>query len=65
MQRLQTLQEQLESHSIAQTTKDTPNDSLKLNDNRTGKTITIPVKESKDCYFINSKDVGKLVDPQG
>lgn len=65
MQRLQTLQQQLESLTISQTAKDTPTDTLKLNDNRTGKTVSIPVKESKDCYFINSKDVGKLVDPQG
>lgn len=35
---------------------------MTLTDQRTGKSTTIPVKESKDCYFIDSKDVGKLKD---
>lgn len=37
-------------------------DRLKVVDNRTGKSYEISVKESKDCYFVNSKDVGKITD---
>lgn len=37
-------------------------DFLKITDNRTGKTYEISVKESKDCYFVNAKDFGKIMD---
>lgn len=40
-------------------------DKLTLVDNRTGKAVDISVKESKDCYFVMSKDVGKLTDKEG
>ena len=35
---------------------------LKVHDNRTGKEYEIGVKESKDCYFINSKDLEAIKD---
>lgn len=37
-------------------------DFLKITDNRTGKNYEISVKDSKDCYFVNAKDFGKIVD---
>ena len=35
-------------------------DSLKITDNRTGKSYDITVKETKDAYFVNAKDFAKL-----
>jgi hypothetical protein len=61
MQRLERIEQALLAENISAKTKDT----LNLVDNRTGKTVTIPVHESKDCFFVNSKDVGKLVDEKG
>jgi citrate synthase len=37
-------------------------DKLKIVDNRTGKSYELAVKQSKDCYFVNSKDFGKITD---
>jgi len=61
MQRLVNLNEALSSDLINATN----NDELSLTDNRTGKTIKIKVKESKDSYFIDAKDFGKLKDEKG
>lgn len=35
-------------------------DSLKITDNRTGKSYDITVKETKDAYFVNAKDFAKV-----
>lgn len=40
-------------------------EQLSLLDHRTGKEVKINVKESKDCYFVDAKDVGKLKDEKG
>ena len=61
MQRLQRIEQALLAENISTKAKET----LNLVDNRTGKSVTIPLHESKDCYFVNSKDVGKLVDEKG
>ncbi len=37
-------------------------DYLKVTDNRTSKNYEISVKQSKDCYYVNSKDFAKIVD---
>jgi citrate synthase len=37
-------------------------DYLKIVDNRTSKQYEISVKQSKDCYFVNSKDWAKITD---
>ena len=58
MQRLQNI----ESALIKEDTAVMQGDRLKIVDNRTGKSYEISVKQSKDCYFVNSKDVGKIVD---
>ena len=61
MERLQRLEETLVPEHI----KDAKGDQLSLVDHRTGKSVNITVKESKDCYFVDAKDVGKLKDSQG
>jgi citrate synthase len=33
---------------------------LKITDNRTGKNFEVSIKESKDCFFVNAKDFGKI-----
>jgi citrate synthase len=58
MERLQRIEQALTKED----TKVMEGDRLKVVDNRTGKSYEISVKESKDCYFVNSKDVGKIVD---
>ena len=35
-------------------------DSLKVVDNRTGKTYELTLKETKDAFFVNSKDFAKV-----
>ncbi len=35
---------------------------MKITDNRTGKNYELSIKESKDCYFVNAKDFGKIAD---
>lgn len=35
-------------------------ETLKITDNRTGKSYNVTVKESKDAYFVNAKDFGKI-----
>ena len=61
MNRLHNLEEALTSEPISSG----KGDELTLVDNRTGKSVKIPVKESKDCFFIGAKDVGKLKDDIG
>jgi hypothetical protein len=56
MQRLDNLSNNLTASEINN------KDELTLTDNRTGKNIKIAVKESKDSFFIDAKDVGKLKD---
>jgi len=58
MQRLRNIQSYLQKEDI----KAIGGDRLTIVDNRTGKALDISVKESKDCYFVNSKDFGKFVD---
>lgn len=58
MERLQQVQGAL----VPEQVKVLEGERLKITDNRTGKTIEVTLKESKDCYFVNSKDIGKLVD---
>lgn len=58
MERLQQVQGAL----VPEQVKVLEGQRLKITDNRTGKTIEVTLKESKDCYFVNSKDVGKLTD---
>ncbi len=58
MERLQQVQGAL----VPEQVKVLEGQRLKITDNRTGKTIEVTLKESKDCYFVNSKDIGKLVD---
>lgn len=58
MKRLDNIAQSLRAEEITEAQKH----ALTLTDQRTGKTTTIPIKESKDCYFIDSKDVGKLKD---
>lgn len=58
MQRLQDLELALHSERV----KVMEGDHLKVADNRTGKTYEISVKQSKDCYFVNSKDFAKITD---
>lgn len=60
MQRLRNLQACLGKEEV----KVMEGDRLTVVDNRTGKTLEIGVKESKDCYFVQSKDFGKFVDKQ-
>lgn len=61
MERLQRIQVALESEEV----KVIDGDRLKIVDNRTGKAYEVTVKESKDCYFIQSKDFTKIEDKQG
>lgn len=35
-------------------------DSLKVVDNRTGKSYELTLKETKDAFFVNSKDFAKV-----
>jgi citrate synthase len=35
---------------------------LRVVDNRTKKVYEVPVKEAKDCFYIVSKDIGKITD---
>lgn len=35
-------------------------ESLKVVDNRNGKSYDISIKQSKDCYFIGAKDFTKI-----
>lgn len=58
MQRLKNIELSLTQEPI----KVMEGDFLKITDNRTGKTYEISVKESKDCYFVNAKDFGKITD---
>lgn len=58
MQRLQNIQLALTQEPI----KVMEGDFLKITDNRTGKNYEISVRESKDCYFVNAKDFGKILD---
>lgn len=37
-------------------------DFIKIVDNRNGKSYEISVKETKDAYFVNAKDFGKITD---
>ena len=61
MQRLNNISHSLTSDPI----NGAKEEELSLLDNRTGKSVKIKVKESKDCYFIDAKDVGKLKDSKG
>ena len=61
MERLQNLEQTLNTEPINQKS----GDQLTLVDNRTGKTTKINLQESKDCYYIGAKDVGKLKDDVG
>lgn len=61
MERLQKIDQSLTSEPI----KETSTGELTLQDNRTGKTVKLGVKESKDSYFIDAKGVGKLLDGNG
>jgi citrate synthase len=58
MQRLRNIQICLQKDDI----KAIGGDKLTIVDNRTGKGLDISVMESKDCYYVNSKDFGKFVD---
>ena len=40
-------------------------DRLQIADNRTGKNYELTLKESKDCFFINSKDLERVKDGKG
>ena len=35
-------------------------DYLKITDNRTGKTYEVSVKETKDAFYVNTKDFTKI-----
>lgn len=61
MQRLNNLSNNLTAEQI-NSAKD---EELSLVDNRTGKSVKIKVKESKDCFYVDAKDVGKLKDDKG
>ena len=61
MQRLTNISTSLTSDPI----NSAKEEELSLVDNRTGKSVKIKVKESKDCFFIDAKDVGKLKDSKG
>jgi citrate synthase len=61
MQRLQNIQQALQGEEV----KVIDGDRLKIVDNRTGKSYEVSVKESKDCFFVHSKDFTKIEDKQG
>ena len=61
MQRLSNIAQNLKTEEVAATEKDT----LTITDQRSGKTVKIPVAESKDAFYIDAKDVGKLKDDKG
>jgi len=61
MERLQRIDQTLAKDDI----KEDNSGELTLLDNRTGKTVKLGVKESKDSFFIDAKGVGKLVDHNG
>lgn len=61
MERLQHIAEGLKSEPV----KVIEGDKLKVVDNRTGKAYDISVTESKDCFFVNAKDIGKIQDKDG
>lgn len=58
MLRLRNIQNCLQKEDVAAIGAD----RLSIIDNRTGKALDISVKESKDCYFVNSKDFAKFLD---
>lgn len=58
MERLQRLDAVLNKEEIAVV----EGDRLKITDNRTGKSIELTLKESKDSYFFNTKNLEKITD---
>lgn len=60
MQRLESLAGQLCSEPI----KILKGDALKIVDNRTKKYYVVTLKESKDCYYIKTKDLAIITNHQ-
>ena len=58
MERLQRIEAILNKEEIAVT----EGDRLKIVDNRTGKNYEVTLKEAKDSYFFNTKNLEKITD---
>ena len=58
MERLQRIDGLLNKEEIAVV----EGDRLKIVDNRTGKSYEVTLKESKDSYFFNTKNLEKITD---